>query len=51
VACLVAGVNFTLRMWPAGHAFMNQSRTETYNKEVAKKALAETVQFFKKHLA
>ena len=41
--------NFTLRMWEAGHAFMNQSRPDTYDPEIAKKALAETVAFFKKY--
>ena len=43
------GVDFTLRMWPAGHAFMNQANPETYNAEVAKQSLQETVAFFNKH--
>ena len=35
-ACKEAGINFTLRMWPAGHAFMNQANPHTYDPEIAK---------------
>ena len=41
-----AGVNFTLKMWPAGHAFMNQSNPHAYKPEIAKQALTETAEFF-----
>ena len=43
-----AGINFTLKFWDAGHAFMNQSNTPMYVPEVAKLALVETSQFFTK---
>lgn len=43
-----AGVNFTLHIWEgADHAFMNQD-SKNYNPTVAKDALEETVEFFKK---
>jgi carboxymethylenebutenolidase len=45
-----AGVNFTLHMWPAGHAFMNQSKPDVYEPEIAKQALAESIAFFQAHL-
>ena len=45
-----SSAEFTLRMWDAGHAFMNQSNPKHYNVDVAKLALSETVQFFKKNL-
>jgi carboxymethylenebutenolidase len=44
-----AGVNFTLHMWNAGHAFMNQANPHAYNPEIAKQALQETVEFFNKN--
>ena len=31
-----AGVDFTLHMWSAGHAFMNQANPKTYDPEIAK---------------
>jgi carboxymethylenebutenolidase len=41
------GINFTLHVWTgADHAFMNQD-SYRYNKEIAVKALRETVQFLK----
>jgi carboxymethylenebutenolidase len=44
-----AGVDFTLHLWEGGeHAFMNQDR-ETYNSEIAMKALEETSNFLKKY--
>jgi carboxymethylenebutenolidase len=46
-----AGINFTLHMWEAGHAFMNKANVHCYNEEVAKAALAETVEFFKNSLS
>lgn len=46
-----SGVNFTLRMWNAGHAFMNQGNPNTYHPEIANQALTETVEFFKKCFA
>jgi len=46
-----AGVNFTLHMWNAGHAFMNQANPHSYDPEIARQALEETVQFFKKNFA
>jgi carboxymethylenebutenolidase len=43
-----AGVNFTLHMWEnADHAFMNQDR-DTYNPDLANRAMDETVEFIKK---
>ena len=50
-AAKAAGVaDFKLKMWPAGHAFMNQANPKTYMPDIAKQALAETTEFFKKHL-
>jgi len=46
-----AGVDFTLHMWSAGHAFMNQANPKTYDPEIAKQALHETLEFFRKNLA
>ena len=46
-----AGVNFTLKMWNAGHAFMNQANPKTYDADIAKQALKESVDFFKQHMA
>lgn len=46
-----AGVNFTLHMWNAGHAFMNQANPHTYDPEIAKQALAESAEFFRKNFA
>jgi carboxymethylenebutenolidase len=44
-----AGVDFTLHMWEGGdHAFMNQDR-DTYNVDMANKALDETIKFLKEH--
>ena len=37
-----AGIDFTLHMWPAGHAFMNQSNPHVYEPEIARQALEET---------
>ena len=34
-AMKAAGVTFTLRMWEAGHAFMNQANPHTYKPEIA----------------
>ena len=49
-ACKDGGVNFALHMWEnAGHAFMNQSNPHSYNPDVAKAALTETVEFFRKN--
>jgi carboxymethylenebutenolidase len=31
-----AGIDFTLHMWGAGHAFMNQSNPHVYDAEIAK---------------
>ena len=42
-----AGLNFTLHMWEAGHAFMNQSIPKAFNDDIAQKALLETVEFFR----
>lgn len=46
-----AGVNFTLHMWAAGHAFMNQANPQVYKPDIAKLALAETSEFFRKSFA
>ena len=46
-----AGVDFTLHMWNAGHAFMNQASPHSYDPEIARQALEETVQFFRKNFA
>ncbi len=48
--CKDAGVNFTLHMWSAGHAFMNQSNPHTYDPEIAMQALTETTEFFRKNI-
>ena len=46
-----AGVDFTLRMWDAGHGFMNASNPAHYNEAAAKGGLAEAIAFFKRTLA
>jgi dienelactone hydrolase len=38
-------------MWNAGHAFMNQANPHTYDPEIAKQALAESAEFFRKNFA
>ena len=43
-----AGINFTLHLWDAGHAFMNQASPKNYMPEIAKQALEESTQFFRK---
>jgi carboxymethylenebutenolidase len=43
-----AGVAFTLHLWDAGHAFMNQANPANYHPEIARQALEETTQFFNK---
>ena len=35
-AAKAAGIDFTLHMWAAGHAFMNQANPHTYDAEIAK---------------
>lgn len=49
--CKEAGVDITMRMWPAGHAFMNQASPTQYVPEVAAAALKETCEFFHKVFA
>jgi dienelactone hydrolase len=38
-------------MWSAGHAFMNQANPHTSDAEIAKAALAESAEFFRKNFA
>jgi carboxymethylenebutenolidase len=45
------GKEMTLHVYDASHAFMNDTRPEVYNAEVAKVAWSRTVKFLKSHLS